>query len=261
MSFNEKTIWITGASSGIGEALSYAFAEAGANLILSSRREDQLDRVRKGCARSDRHRIVPIDLADPSSIGQAVASVVGRGPIDILVNNGGVSQRSTTVETSIDVDRRIMEVNYFGTIALTKALLPFMIERKAGHVVVISSVAGKLGAPNRSAYSASKHALHGFFDVLRSEVHGAGIDVTMVCPGYINTDIARNALQADGTPKGVGDPDQENGMSAEQCAKQIVKAVRRKKEEVYIGGTEVYGVYLKRYFPNLLSRILRKRNT
>ena len=259
MSFTGKTIWITGATSGIGEALAYAFAEAGARLVLSARREEKLHAVKAACAHAERHRVVPLDLAETDSLAEVAQQVLQEGPVDILINNGGISQRSRAAETDLAVDRRLMEVNYFGTVALTKAVLPSMLARRAGHIVVISSVAGKLGAPKRSAYSASKHALHGFFDVLRAEVHDAGLRVTIICPGYIHTDISKNALIADGSRHGTMDQNQAEGMTPEACARRILRAIEQEKAEVYIGGKEVAGVYLKRFFPKLLNRILRKR--
>lgn len=260
MTFTDKTIWITGATSGIGEALAYAFSEAGARLILSARREEKLHAVKAACAHPERHRVVPLDLAETDTLERIAGQVLEEGPVDILVNNGGISQRGRAVETELAIDRRIMEVNFFGTVALTKAMLASMLARGDGHIVVISSVAGKLGAPQRSAYSASKHALHGFFDVLRSEVYDAGLRVTIICPGYIRTAISKNALTGDGTPQGTMDQNQEEGMSPEACARRILRAIEQEKAEVYIGGKEVAAIYLKRFFPNLLNRILRKRS-
>ncbi|HMB92311.1 MAG TPA: SDR family oxidoreductase [Rhodothermales bacterium] len=260
MSFNGTTIWITGATSGIGEALAYAFAETGARLILSARREERLHAVKAACAHTERHRVVPLDLSETDTLATIAEKVVQEETIDILFNNGGISQRGRVAETDLRVDRQIMEVNFFGTVALTKAVLPSMLERGSGHIVVISSVAGKLGAPQRSAYSASKHALQGFFDVLRAEVHDAGLRVTIVCPGYIRTDISKNALTADGSRHGTMDQNQAEGMSPETCARRILRAIEKEKEEVYIGGKEVVAIYLKRFVPNLLNRILRKRS-
>lgn len=260
MSFSGKTIWITGATSGIGEALAYAFAEAGAHLILSARREDKLHAVKAACAHAKWHRVVPLDLSEPAGLADMAGAVLQNGPVDILINNGGISQRGRVAETELAVDRRIMEVNFFGTVALTKAVLPSMLARGSGHIVVISSVAGKLGAPQRSAYSASKHALHGFFDVLRAEVHDAGLRVTIVCPGYIRTNISKNALTADGSRHGTMDQNQAEGMPPEACARRILQAIEKEKAEVYFGGKEIAGIYLKRFFPGILNRILRKRS-
>lgn len=255
--FKDKAVWITGASSGIGEALAYAFAEEGAHLVLSARSEDKLTAVRAACAHPEHHRVVPLDLADAASLQDAVHRVLTQGPVDILVNNGGISQRDIAVETDMAVVRRIMEVNFFGTVTLTKGVLPSMLARETGHIVVVSSLAGKFGAPRRSAYSASKHALHGFFETLRNEVYDAGVRVTIVCPGYIRTNISINALKADGTKHARMDDNQEEGIAPEDCAHRILQAVKREKNEVYIGGKEVLGVYLHRFVPTLFNRILR----
>jgi short-subunit dehydrogenase len=151
-----------------------------------------------------------------------------------------------------------METNFFGTVSLTRALLPSMLDRRSGRIAVISSVAGKFGTPLRSAYSASKHALHGFFESLRAEVYTQGITVTLVCPGFIRTNISINALTANGTPQGTMDSAQAGGMSPDACAAKIVAAVEKGRPEVYIGGKELLGIYLNRFVPGLFRRIIRK---
>ncbi len=259
MPFEGKVVWITGASSGIGEALAYALATRGARLILSARRETKLEEVQAACAHPDRHVVLPLDLADTASLEAAARQALGlAGLVDVLINNGGVSQRALAVETQLAVDRRIMDVNYFGAVALTKAVLPSMLARGAGHLVVVTSVVGKFGSPWRSAYSASKHALHGFFDALRAEVHEAGIRVTLVCPGFVRTDVSVNALTGDGTPQGTMDAGQQSGLSVEVCAARILRAIERQKDEVCFGGKEAMAVYLKRFWPGLLNRIIRR---
>ncbi len=260
MIFKDKIVWITGASSGIGEALVVALDKKGARIILSSRNQKALEQVREKCAQNrEAHRVLPLDLEDIDSFPEKAREAVNFfGHVDILVNNGGVSQRAHAVDTAFAVDERIMKVNFLGTVALTKAVLPEMLKRRCGHIVVVSSIMGKFGAPLRSAYAASKHALQGYFDSLRAEVHDYNIKVTLVCPGYIRTNVSLNALRGDGAPHGKLDPGQEKGMSAEACAAEILKAVERGKEEIYPGGFEVAGVYVKRFFPSLLSKIVRK---
>jgi dehydrogenase/reductase SDR family protein 7B len=259
MDHTDKVVWITGASAGIGEALAHEYSRRGARLVLSARGAARLEEVRSACADPGRHLVLPLDLSRPDSYGQACAEVIDRlGRVDILVNNGGVSQRALAADSGLEVDRRIMETNYFGTVGLTKALLPSMIERGSGHIVVVSSLVGKIGTPLRSSYAASKHALHGFFDSLRAETWRQGIRVTIVCPGFIHTNISVNALTGDGTPQGTMDRAQSKGMSASECATKIVRAVERNRAEVYIGGREVLGVYVKRFFPALFNRIIRK---
>ncbi len=255
----KPVIWITGASSGIGEATALGFSDKGYRVILSARNVAALTAVKSKCQNQSECYILPLDLMDQGSFPQKTAEAIQAfGHIDIMVHNGGISQRSLIRETHPDVDRKLMEVNYFGTIALTKAVLPHFIQKKSGHFAVVSSLVGKFGSPFRSSYSASKHALHGFFDTLRAEHFGDGIHVTMICPGFIRTNVSLNALTADGTPLNTMDEAQEKGMSPEACAEKIVKALETKKEEVVIGGKETYAVLLKRFFPGLFSRILRK---
>lgn len=260
-SVSNKVIWITGASSGIGEALVYELARKNTKLILSARREEELERVRKNSLHNTQTdiRLVPLDHAKPSGLEHATDIAIQQfGHIDILVNNAGLGQRSLIHETSIEVYRQIMEVNYFGTITLTKCLLPHFIKRHQGHVVTISSLTGKFGTPFRSGYAASKHALHGFSDALRAEHWKDNIHVTMVCPGFIQTKLSINALTAQGLPQMRMDKTQYKKKSPEWCARKIVRAIEGQREEVYIGGKEVLAVYLKRFFPSIFSRIIRK---
>ena len=257
--FQNKVIWITGASSGIGEALAYACSQRGAKLVLSARRQAELARVRSQCTRPDDHLVLPLDLADFDAAAATQQVLDAFGQIDILVNNGGISQRGAAVETGLDVDRRIMEINYFGAVALTKAVLPAMIARQSGHIVTISSLSGKISTPRRSAYAASKHALHGFFDALRSEVYKDGVHVLLVCPGYVKTNLSLHALTGDGQTHGKLDPTQEKGITPEALAVKILAAVEQGKDEVLIGGKEVLAVYLKRLWPGLYSRFIRRR--
>ena len=259
MRFSGQVVWITGASSGIGEALAHAFARGGARLILSSRRPAELERVRRACPRPAEHFVRPLDLTRSESFPDAVAEELARaGRIDVLVNNAGVSQRARALDTQPEVERALMEVDYFGTVALTKAVLPSMIARRAGHIVVISSVVGYVGTPGRSTYAAAKHALHGYFDSLRAEVWRDRIRVTLACPGYVKTAVSLNALGPAGERHGVLDPTQQRGISAERCAAAIVRGVARKRDEIYVGRWEVSGIYLKRFAPWLLSRVIRR---
>jgi short-subunit dehydrogenase len=256
-----KVIWLTGASSGIGEALAYELSGKGARLILSSRRKDQLERVKGDCSSAAQPgiRVLPLDLEKPDTLNLSTEAAIQLfGHIDILINSSGLSQRSLVAETSHAVDRRIMEVNYFGPIALTKYLLPHFIRRKQGHFVNVSSLTGKFGTPYRSAYAASKHALHGFFDALRAEHYKDNIKVTMICPGFIQTQLTLSALTADGSPLNKMDAAQYKGKPADWCGRKIVSAIEKNKEEVYIGGREVLGVYIKGFFPGIFSKIIRK---
>lgn len=257
-----KVVWITGASSGIGEAITYAFAHEGAKLILSSRRMEELERVKGNCPAASQAdiRVLPLDLSQPSTlelIAQAAMQLFGH--VDILINNGGISQRSLAKDTVLDVYRRIMEVDYFGTVALTKHLLPHFISRKTGHYVTITSVTGLVGTPYRTGYAAAKHALHGFFDSLRAEVWRDNITVTLVLPGWVQTQVSVNALAGDGSQHNKMDETTAKGLLPSDVAGEIVRAVKSKKEEVYIAGSkETFAIYMKRLFPGLFSRILRK---
>ena len=256
-----KVIWITGASSGIGEALAYELAKKGTKLILSARRKEELERVKGNCQAEAQPniRVLPLDLTQAAMLKLSTEAAIQLfGHIDILVNNGGISQRSLVNETSAEVDRKLMEVNYFGAVSLTKYLLPHFIQRKQGHFVVVSSLTGKFGTPYRSGYAASKHALHGFFDAVRAEHYSDNIKVTMICPGFIHTPITYAALTGDGSALNKMDEAQYKGKPADWCAARIAKAMEGKKEEVYIGGKEVLGVYIKRFFPSLFSRVIRK---
>lgn len=260
MSFHDKVAWITGASSGIGEALAYALHERGAKLILSARRQQKLQEVKQNCSGnlSDIH-ILPLDLSDTESLQQKAQQALDLyGKIDCLFNNGGISQRSLAIDTDMEVIRKVMEVNFFGSVALTKAVLPSMIERKAGHIIVTSSVMGKFGTRLRSSYASSKHALHGYFDCLRQEVQEYNIDVSLVCPGFIKTDVTKNALEGDGSKHNKMGQGQQQGMSPDKFAEKLLPKVAKKKNEIYIGGKEIAGIYLKRWAPKLLNKILLK---
>lgn len=259
--FNGKVIWITGASSGIGEALAKRFARTGCQLILSSRQEDQLRRVAADCSGAKSVSVVPLDLSKPETMQAAVGKALAlAGQIDIMVHNGGVSQRAFAAETLYEVDERIMRTNYLGPVALTKALLPSMNTRRQGHFIVVSSVLGKFGLPGRSAYSASKHALHGFFDTLRAETWENSIHVTMVLPGWVQTNVSKNALTGNGTPHGVTGAGTAGGVTPEYCAGKIVRAARSRNQEVYVvQPREQFALYLNRFAPGLLRRFLRGR--
>ena len=261
MAISNKVIWVTGASSGIGEALAYELSKRGARLILSARRKEELERVKSNCRQLSpgNIQILPMDLIQSHTLQSVTEDAVKLfGHIDILINNGGLGQRSLIRDTSLDVDRQLMEVNYFGTITLTKYLLPHLIQRHQGHVVTITSLTGKFGTPYRSAYAASKHALHGFFDALRAEHWKDNIFVTMICPGFIQTNLSVAALTGNGLPQNKLDKTSYKKKTPEWCAVGILRAIERRREEVYIGGREVFGIYIKRFFPAIFSKLIRK---
>jgi len=261
MYFKNKVVWITGASSGIGEHLAYELANQGATLILSSRNEAELERVRSNCPSTAQVLILPLDVAKFDSIPAAVQKALDQlQRIDILINNAGISQRALIKNTSFDVDQRLMDVNYLGTVAMTKAVLPTMLAQRSGQIVVVSSVMGKIGVPGRSAYAASKHALHGYFDTLRAEVFDDNLKVTILCPGYVQTNVTINALKGDGTPNNVMAAETRGGIPADVFAKKALRAIAAQKQEALIGGKEILGVYIKRFFPNMLLGLVRKTN-
>ena len=260
MNFLGKIVWITGASSGIGKALALELSKQEAKIILSSRKKEDLELVKQQCKNINDVKIITIDLEDYNNLQPKVdAALALFGKVDILVNNGGISQRSFAKDTLISVDKRIMDINYLGTVALSKALLPHFIENKKGHFVITTSIVGKIGTPLRSSYAASKHALHGFFDSLRAEHFKDNITVTLVCPGFVNTNVSKNALTGNGSPQQKMDVATENGIDPEHFAKLMIKVIKNKKEEVYIAGAkEKLAVFAKRFYPKLLSIMIRK---
>lgn len=261
MKFKDKVVWITGASSGIGEALAYAFAEEGALLALSARNEAALERVRNACTDPTKVLVFPLDVADFAAIPAAAKRVIDHfGYLNILVNNAGISQRSLVRDTELSVDQKVMDVNFMGTVAVTKAILPKMLHQRFGQIVVISSVMGKIGTPLRSAYAASKHALHGFFECLRAEVAEEGLSVCLICPGYVNTNVTINALTGDGSPNRIKAESTENGLSPERFAKKALRAIAKEKPVALIGGKELLTIYLQRFFPGLLRWIVKRVN-
>ncbi|MFW5894117.1 MAG: SDR family oxidoreductase [Verrucomicrobiota bacterium] len=261
--FEKKAVWITGASSGIGEALAHAFAREEARLVISARDRDALDRVADNClsrGASEKPLALPFDLGMHEAIEPAAREALNRcGRIDILVNNAGIGQRASAHETKPEVVRRIMDVNYLGPVFLTQAVLPSMLKQRSGRIVIVSSVLGKFHLPGRSAYVASKHALQGYFDTLRSELHGSGVGITLICPGWIETGISENALTANGDRHARPTIVKSGKMSADDCAKRILVAIDRGKREAMIGGLEIHGGRLRAAFPRIYDWITRGR--
>jgi len=256
--YKNKTVWITGASSGIGKELAIQLASQGANLVLSARSEGKLQTLRSELINKDVNVwIIPLDLEQNEHFDQLVEDVFNKtNKIDVLINNGGISQRSLTFETDMVVDRRIMEINYFGTIALTKAILPKMKKQGAGHIAVTSSLTGIFGFPMRSAYAASKHALHGYFETLQLEETKNNIFTTIVCPARIATDISKSALQKSGEQWGKSDEGQEKGMPVDVCAKKYLNAIARQKKKIVIGSFgEIFLTKCHAWMPPLFHKI------
>ncbi len=258
--YNGKIAWITGASSGIGEALAKRLASNGAAVIISGTNISGLDKI----AREIRDmgiqaESVPFDLSDPDEVEKAANKVIEKyEKIDFLFNNGGVSQRTATIDTETAIDRKIMEINYFSGVILTKKVLPGMIKNRGGHIIATSSISGLFGFPLRSAYSASKHAMHGFYESLWTELHDKGIRTTIACPGRVRTSMSVNAIGRDGKPHGKMDHGQLTGISPEKCAGQMLRAVMKNRRMVLIGGKELILARLKWWLPPVFYSIVTK---
>ena len=261
MDYSGKTVWITGASSGIGAALARRYHHLGANVIVSSRRKDRLEALRDELHDPDRVYPLPLDLEDHGAVPKAADLALKKwGGIDILINNAGISQRSKVAETDFKVFKKLIDVNFLGLVEVTRAVLPEMIKRGDGRICAVSSIAGIFATPMRSGYSASKMALQGFCDALRAEVHERGISVTIVHPGFVKTEISRNALIGNGMKYGNMDSIQASGIAPELCARKIIRAVHKRKRTVRMGlvlKTRL-AVFLSRFAPGILARILRK---
>ena len=254
---HDKVVWITGASSGIGEAAAVAASKRGARLVLSSRRVKELERVRGLCADPRQVAVLPLDLDQFDAADAAKQAEAFFGRVDVLVNNAGVSQRGWVKDTDMAVYHRIMQLDFFAPVALTKAVLPGMLARREGHIVMIGSVVSKLGTPMRSGYSAAKHALAGFTEAARAELWREGLLFTLVCPGFIRTQVSTNALGPAGQKHDVMDPLIDKGLAPEKCAERIWRAVEKNREEVLIG-REGAVVHLKRFAPGLVSYGLKR---
>tara|TARA_B100000780_G_scaffold259173_1_gene210019 strand:- start:747 stop:1523 length:777 start_codon:yes stop_codon:yes gene_type:complete len=252
-----KTVWITGASSGIGEALAREYAAKGYQLVLSARNEQKLEALGKEL--NTPCLIAPLDLEYPETLKKTAERVIKEvDKVDILINNGGISQRGLALDTKLDTERRIMEIDFFGTVELTRYVAKHMVEKGGGKIAVTSSLVGIISSPYRTAYSAAKHALHGYFDGLRAELHDKNIQITILCPGFIKTDVSVNALNESGERLNKMDDAQANGMEPSVLAKKIYKSIENGKEEAYFGGKEVMAIYLKRFVPGIFSKILLK---
>ncbi len=255
--YSGKTVWVTGASSGIGAAIAAHVAARGANVILSARRADRLAECAERCGPNA--TVLPLDLNQPETHAEATKRAEASfGGVDILVNNGGVSQRSHATDTSLEVTRSIMETNFFGQVSLTQCVLPSMLQRRSGRIVVVSSVTGRVGVKLRSSYAASKHALHGYFDALRAEIAATGVGVTLITPGFVRTEISENAFAAGGGRYGTVDSKIAGGISPERCAERIAAAVEKGRNEVAVGGREIHAITMKRFFPNLTAHFVSK---
>jgi len=257
--FSGMTVWVTGASSGIGAALCRALAHNGARVVLSARRQSKLIEVRDSCTNPDLHRIVVMDVASEASIEKGVREVLKScAQVDVLINNAGISQRSPAIDTQPEVLERLLQVNTLGTISLTQKVLPQMLSLGRGQVVIVSSVLGRIGAPHRSSYAASKHALHGYFESLRSEIEQPGVSISIVCPGYVHTEISLHALTAQGEPFGRNACTPTTYMEPDACALAILRGVAQRKAEFNVGGRETLGIAIFRLLPGLYRWLIRR---
>lgn len=259
--FKDKVVWITGASSGIGEALAAELKDTGAKLILSARRKEELIRVKEALGKTDENCLVlPFDLEKYSSIESLPDRAIRKfGKVDVLINNGGISQRSLAHETSMSTYKSIMNIDFFGNIALSLAILPHFRKRKQSWIVSVSSVAGKFGVPLRTGYSAAKFALSGFYEALRAENSKENLKVLLVYPGFVRTKISENAFSGNGTKHGKLDPGIRTGIGADECAKEILSAIALEKNEIVIAGLkEKFGIFLHKYFPKIFAYRLSK---
>uniref|UniRef100_A0A671EIF2 Dehydrogenase/reductase SDR family member 7B n=1 Tax=Rhinolophus ferrumequinum TaxID=59479 RepID=A0A671EIF2_RHIFE len=259
---------ITGATSGLGRECAKVFYAAGAKLVLCGRNREALEELTKELTASqvtkvEMHKpyMVTFDLADPGAIVAATAEILRCfGCVDVLINNAGVSYRGAITDTTMDVDKTVMEINYFGPVALTKALLPSMIKRQRGHIVAISSIQGKISIPFRSAYAASKHATQAFFDCLRAEMEQYEIEVTVISPGYIHTNLSLNALTADGSKYGVMDKTTAQGRRPVEVARDVLAAVGKKKKDVILADLlPSLAIYLRTLAPGLFFSLMASR--
>lgn len=262
MNPENKTIWVTGASSGIGQALAVELARHRGHILLSARRLDRLDQTAELCRKfGGKIETLPFDLNQLNNLHNIAAEAKNKmeRPIDILVLAGGIGMRGTALDTKFDVARKIMDVDFWAAVELTRAVAPEMLQRGMGQIVVVSGVFGKFGGPRRSFYAAAKHAMHGWFESLREEVLGSGVEITMLVPGWVRTEISEKALEADGKVHGGMDEGQVNGITPEECAKRAMRAIMDGKEEQLIGGIECGGVYLNRLAPGWFKYFLRRR--
>ncbi|KAH0631965.1 hypothetical protein JD844_019916 [Phrynosoma platyrhinos] len=264
----DAVVVITGATSGLGKECAKAFHAAGSKLVLCGRNRERLQDLLQELSTSadhpknpHKHHTVIFDLSDIKAVVSAAEEISKCvDHVDVLINNAGISYRGTIVDTVVEVDRKVMETNYFGPVALTKALLPSMIKRRKGHIVAISSVQGKFGIPFRSAYAASKHATQAFFDCLRAEVEQYNVDVTVVSPGYIQTNLSLNAITADGSQYGVMDKTTSRGKAAAEVARVVLNAVGEKRKEVLVAGfVPSLVVYLRTLCPRLFFTVMASR--
>jgi short-subunit dehydrogenase len=253
MSFADEVVWVTGASSGIGEALARGLAARGAAVVLSGRRAEALGKI--AAEIGGNAFVLPFEATDYDGLPKIVERALGwRGGIDTLLNNAGVSQRALALDTAFSVYRELMEVDFFAPIRLTQLVLPHMIARRSGRIAIVSSLAGKLGVPLRTGYCAAKHACVGYFEALRAEIETAhGVGVSVILPGSVRTQIAVNALSASGEKMRRADPNIENGIPAEKAAATILDGLAAGAREIVVAeGRELAALQMRATHPEQL---------
>lgn len=266
----DAVVVITGASSGLGKECARVFHAAGARLVLCGRDASRLQQVVQeltasstGSQRQQTYTpcTVIFDLADKDTVDRAAEEILKcYGQVDVLINNAGISYRGSILDTHLSVQRDVMETNYFGPIALTQALLPSMVHRRSGHIVVISSIQGKIAIPYRSAYAASKHATQAYFDCLRAEIERYGIPVTVISPGYIRTSLSLNAVTGDGSKYGVLDKTTATGRDPRDVAQAVLTAVRHRSKDIVLAGPlPTLALYLRTLWPALFFKLMSSR--
>lgn len=261
MNWENKKVWIIGASSGIGQSLAYAINQKGGFVILSGRNEKALKATQSQLTHPQSSGILVLDLTKTDSIEESTAQYEHDFKnIDILIHSGGISQRSLALDTTLSSTELILKSNFLGQIPITQYAAKKMVQQSSGKIIVITSFTGKWGFFLRSSYAASKHALHGYYDSLRMEIENFGISVHLVTPGFIATEISKNALDAKGQATGEMDNNQQQGISPELCAKQIINGVERGRSEFGVGGKELKALWIHQYFPRLFQKILRKQS-
>ncbi|UVE18416.1 SDR family oxidoreductase [Pseudomonas sp. LS44] len=259
--FERKVVVVTGGCAGIGRALVLRMAQAGARLAVLDLDQHELDSLTQHLADHLNCEALGLgcDVADAEAVSKAIARVIERfGGIDVLVNNAGITHRSTFADTELAVFQRVMAVNYFGALHCTRAALPSLLQRQ-GQIIVLSSLSGFTPLLYRSAYNASKHALHGLFDTLRYEIKGSGVNVMLVCPGFTATDLRKNALVGDGSltrqpPLAVG-----KVASAQDVAEAIYQGALRRRRLLVLSNVDWRARLLARFFPRLFERVLLPR--
>jgi dehydrogenase/reductase SDR family member 7B len=255
----ERVVWITGSSSGIGEALAKEYNDQGAFVVLSARREEVLNKVKSELKHPEHAMVLPLDITQFDTIDDKVAKVMAQcGKIDVLINNAGIDYKDWVRNTPLSIYQKVLDVNFFGNIAITLKVLPLMEQRGVGHIACVSSVNGVLSDKCSSAYSAAKHGLHGFYDALRAESPD-GITVSMITPGYIRTDITVNSLNGNGHTFGEHSEASLKGMPPAKMAKYVVKRLEKKSPLIFVGGyPERLAILIHDWCPTYFYKLARR---